>query len=83
VGVGALFGSRLGLNAAVAAVGPNATTAAVVWGLVEVIHDDVVHFAFPDAPTLLYLYNPFGPETLAAVLRNLEESLRQHPTTWS
>jgi SAM-dependent methyltransferase len=46
---------------------------------VEVIHGDVVHFAFPDAPTLLYLYNPFGPETLTAVLRNLEESLRQHP----
>jgi SAM-dependent methyltransferase len=46
---------------------------------VEVIHGDAVHFAFPDAPTVLYLYNPFGPETLTAVLRNLEESLRQHP----
>jgi SAM-dependent methyltransferase len=46
---------------------------------VEVLHDDVVHFGFPDAPTLLYLYNPFGPDTLTAVLRNLEESLDQHP----
>jgi hypothetical protein len=45
----------------------------------EVIQDDVVHYALPHVPTVLYLYNPFGPDTLTAVLGNLEESLRQHP----
>jgi SAM-dependent methyltransferase len=46
---------------------------------VQIIRDDVVDFPFPSAPSVLYLYNPFGPETLTAVLGNLERSLSQDP----
>lgn len=36
-------------------------------------------FTFPDAPLVLYLFNPFGAETMQHVLDKLESSLRQHP----
>jgi predicted RNA methylase len=47
---------------------------------VEIIRGDVVHFQFPEnAPSVVYLYNPFGAATLGAVLDNLENSLRRAP----
>ncbi len=46
---------------------------------VEIIDADVVHYAFPDSPSVLYLYNPFGPDTLGAVVENLQSSLDRSP----
>jgi len=47
---------------------------------VEIVRGDVVHYRFPDdAPSVVYLYNPFGAATLGAVLDNLESSLRRAP----
>jgi hypothetical protein len=46
---------------------------------VTIVRGDVVDFEFPRSPSLVYMYNPFGGDTLAAVLRRLEESVRDHP----
>lgn len=36
-------------------------------------------FLFPEGPMVLYLFNPFGLETIEHVLGNLERSLRTEP----
>jgi hypothetical protein len=46
---------------------------------VEIHHGDVVDFRFPNSPSVVFLYNPFGAETLAVVVNNLENSLRRDP----
>lgn len=43
------------------------------------LHQNAKDFAFPEKPLVLYLFNPFGRETMQHVLRNLEDSLRQTP----
>lgn len=47
-------------------------------GPISAVHGDAKEFAFPDAKIVLYLFNPFGPSTTAAVLRNLDDSMRRH-----
>jgi hypothetical protein len=40
---------------------------------------DARQFAFPAEPIVLYLFNPLPEAGLAAVIANLEQSLRMHP----
>jgi len=40
---------------------------------------DAATFEIPNAPTIYYLYNPFGERTLKRVVRNIEDSLRANP----
>jgi predicted RNA methylase len=46
---------------------------------IQVVQGDVVNFEWPASSTVVFLFNPFGAETLRAVLGNLEASLRAHP----
>ncbi len=46
---------------------------------IQVIHGDAVAYDFPDAPTVLFMFNPFGADTLRDVLDKLEASLRENP----
>jgi hypothetical protein len=46
---------------------------------IESICADARGFAFPPEPTLLYLFNPLPETGLVQMLRNLEQSLREHP----
>ncbi len=50
-------------------------------GAVEAICADARDFQFPAEPTLLYLFNPLPEPGLAAVIQNLERSLRDSPRT--
>lgn len=43
------------------------------------VEADVAHYDFPDEPLFIFLYNPFGADTMAVVLRRLEESIRENP----
>jgi SAM-dependent methyltransferase len=45
----------------------------------ESICGDAADFAFPDEPTVLFLFNPFPESGLRNVMANLERSLRDHP----
>jgi hypothetical protein len=45
----------------------------------ESICGDATEFAFPDEPTVLYLFNPFPESGLKRMMANLEQSLRQRP----
>ncbi len=45
---------------------------------VEVVERDVADYRFRDE-TIVYLFNPFGPGTLTAVLKNLRASLYEQP----
>jgi SAM-dependent methyltransferase len=45
----------------------------------ESICADATEFAFPEEPTILYLFNPFPEAGLRRVMANLERSLREHP----
>jgi SAM-dependent methyltransferase len=47
----------------------------------ESICGDATEFSFPDAPTVLYLFNPFSEGGLRRMIANLEQSLRLHPRT--
>jgi len=46
---------------------------------VESICQDARTFEFPNAPLLIYLFNPFLESGLAQVVSNLEQSLQVHP----
>ncbi len=46
---------------------------------VESVHADATEYVFPDSKLILYLYNPFSPETVRKVLMNLEKSLAERP----
>lgn len=45
---------------------------------IDVIEGDVAEHRFVDE-TIVYLFNPFGPDTLRAVLESLRASLRERP----
>ncbi len=45
----------------------------------EVVEGDAAHFAFPDAPLFVFLFNPFGVATLRAVLEELRRSQVVNP----
>jgi SAM-dependent methyltransferase len=46
---------------------------------IEVVTGDALEYQFPDAPTVLYLYNPFDGDVTARVLKNIEISLQNRP----
>jgi hypothetical protein len=45
----------------------------------ESVCADGTEFAFPDEPTVLYLFNPFPEAGLRRMIAHLERSLREHP----
>ena len=46
---------------------------------VQSIWGDATDFELPDAPTILYLYNPFQGKVMDRVIENIERSLRNKP----
>ena len=46
---------------------------------ITVVNSDAAVYRFPPAPAVVFLFNPFGADTLRAVIANLERSLHQHP----
>jgi predicted RNA methylase len=46
---------------------------------VTLVHGDATQFEFPAAPTICFLNNPFDADLMAALLDNLEQSLRAFP----
>lgn len=46
---------------------------------IEVLCMDARQYAIPDGNVVLYLYNPFGPAVLWALLSHIKESLLSHP----
>jgi predicted RNA methylase len=61
----------------------NAYAHAAAGGLPEpavaVVNNDAAGFRFPPVPTVVFLFNPFGADTLQAVLANLEMSMTSSP----
>jgi SAM-dependent methyltransferase len=45
----------------------------------ELCHENAAAFAFPAVPLVLFMFNPFGEETIRHVLENLALSLRSAP----
>jgi SAM-dependent methyltransferase len=43
------------------------------------VHADAAAFEFPDEKLVIYMFNPFGPEVMRAMLANLERSLKRSP----
>ena len=48
-------------------------------GAIRPVHADATDFAFPAGPLVLYLFNPFGAETMRRVFDRLAESLQRDP----
>ena len=49
---------------------------------ITLLHQDAGTFVFPDdAPLVVFLFNPFGPETMRTVMTNLTNSLARAPRT--
>ena len=48
-------------------------------GPIQPVNVNAVDFAFPDGPLVVYLFNPFGAQTMRRVLDNLAASLRGRP----
>jgi SAM-dependent methyltransferase len=48
-------------------------------GVVEVVHADAAAYPFPPEPSVVYLYNPFGEQTLRVMVKNLVESWNERP----
>ncbi len=46
---------------------------------IESLHQNARDFEFPVSNIVLYLFNPFGAETLQCVLDHLDAQRRQHP----
>ena len=46
---------------------------------IQSLHANAKDFAFPENKLVLYLFNPFGYDTMQQVVRNLEASLRRNP----
>ena len=46
---------------------------------VHVLTMDAGSYELPPGPAVVYLYNPFGQDTVATVAANLQRSWRQHP----
>jgi predicted RNA methylase len=46
---------------------------------IDCLLGDACEFAFPAEPTVLYLFNPLPESGLVTLIRNLEQSLREHP----
>jgi hypothetical protein len=48
-------------------------------GQIELVHADVTEYELPPVPEIIYLYSPFRPTLMSAVLENLGRSLRSYP----
>jgi SAM-dependent methyltransferase len=48
-------------------------------GSIESICADAAEFEFPEGKLVVYMFNPFGPEVMKPMLRNLERSLERAP----
>jgi SAM-dependent methyltransferase len=46
---------------------------------VELVRGDATAYAFPAEPLVLFLYDPFGEDSVRRVAANLQASLAQHP----
>jgi SAM-dependent methyltransferase len=46
---------------------------------VDVVEGDATAFDLPTEPSLIYLYNPFGPQTMRDVVRRVDRSLAERP----
>jgi predicted RNA methylase len=46
---------------------------------VEIVEGDATNFRLPNEPTVVYMYNPFGPRTMRDVVAEVERSLAAHP----
>ncbi len=46
---------------------------------IESVHGNAAEFEFPNQNLVVYLFNPFGPEIMRPMLRNLMRSLEQNP----
>lgn len=44
---------------------------------IELIHGDAGAYGFPAGNLVLYLFNPFGPEVMSRVLKNLEQAMQE------
>jgi predicted RNA methylase len=56
------------------------TAAKPQWtGTIEVVEGDAARYELPGTPTVLFLFNPFGADTLRAVIAGIEQSLTQCP----
>ena len=47
--------------------------------IIQSVQGNAVDFVFPNSDLVLYLFNPFGAETMDRVLTALEASLKTHP----
>jgi hypothetical protein len=45
---------------------------------IQCLHQDAVEFLIPPLPAVVYLFNPFNPEVLVPILRNIQTSLNAH-----
>lgn len=55
-----------------------ARVAAVTGTPIEVVDGDAGEYAIPAEPTLVFVYNPFGPAVMARVVANVERSAAEH-----
>lgn len=46
---------------------------------IQCVNGDAMQYVFPDAPTVLFMFNPFRPAVLVPILRRLQASLEQNP----
>lgn len=67
------------LNPELAAVARNNLAVRAIEG--EVVEGDAGDFVFPDEPLLVFLFNPFGADTLGVVLEALRRSVAASPRT--
>lgn len=44
---------------------------------VELIYGDAANYEFPGGNLVLYLFNPFGPDVMGKMLKNLERAMRE------
>ena len=45
----------------------------------DVVNLDAAEYRFPNIPSLIFMNNPFGEDTLRAVLHNIENTFNDHP----
>jgi predicted RNA methylase len=46
-------------------------------GSVELTRKDAMRYTFPSEPSVIFLFNPFGEQTMRAVARNIQQSLEE------
>ena len=46
---------------------------------IEAVHQNAREFAFPEGDLVIYMFNPFGADTMQRVLENLDDARRRRP----